>query len=71
MEDLAELPAILVGAPWHRVARHNKWRAGNDEQQRRVSKRCSEKVDVVGHSTGPTTDYRLDVAYDGYTYGSS
>jgi hypothetical protein len=30
-----------------------------------------ESVDVVGHSTGPTLDYQLDVAYDDYTYETS
>jgi hypothetical protein len=30
-----------------------------------------ESFDVVGRSTGPTVDYRLDVAYDDYPYETS
>jgi hypothetical protein len=30
-----------------------------------------KSFDVVGRSTGPTVDYRLDVAYDDYLYETS
>jgi hypothetical protein len=30
-----------------------------------------ESFDVVGRSTGPTVDYRLDIAYDDYPHETS
>jgi hypothetical protein len=59
MKDEKKFRAVLC----RRIQYYHEWRAGNHPHQRRVLRRRLESFGAIWRSTGPTVDYRLDVAY--------